>query len=94
MAHRRSRRVRQSRHTLALQAFMALSLGPADSQVDVLRPIYLEHRQRFGSDSWCTKFFDQGIDDRTGEPQVVTDADLPGTPEYLARVMPTGKDRL
>ena len=44
---------------------MALSLGPSDDQVDTLRPIYLEHRSKFGPDSWAHRFYSEGVDHRT-----------------------------
>ena len=91
MAHRRARRVRRSRHALTLQMFMALTLGPADGEVDALRPIYLEHKERFGSDSWAVRFYEHGIDDRPRDDRDAaevddTDAVLPGTDAYRQRV--------
>lgn len=70
---------------------MALTLGAADDEIDALRPIYLEHKERFGPGSWALKFYEHGIDDRPRDDRDAaevddTDAGLPGTDAYWRRI--------
>jgi hypothetical protein len=76
-----------------MTAFMALSLGPDDNaQIDALRPVYLEHKERFGPDSWAAKFYERAIDDRPplADPDAAevddTDTVLPGTDACRQRI--------
>jgi hypothetical protein len=86
----RPRRSRRSRNALTLQAFIDLAIGPngaSEHYLGALEAIYREHRRRFDPEHWCVRYWEHGIDDR--EPVEVveptTDAELPGTEEYLRR---------
>ncbi len=98
MAHRRARRVRRSRHALTQDTFLSLTLGrPTDDQIKALRPIYLEHKDRFPPGTWAHEWFENGVDlvgppepepvDWDAVPADEIDTVLPGMDAYLRRVV-------
>ena len=60
---------------------MALSLGPdPDADLMALRPLYLEHKERFNTTSWAAQYYEHGVDDRPDPEVVVEVIGCPGCP--------------
>jgi hypothetical protein len=79
----RPRRSRRARHALTMERDIALRIGPSpfggsESDDDVLYPVWLEHRHRFGPDDWGTRRFEHGVDDRAELVPVQENGGPPG----------------
>jgi hypothetical protein len=77
----RPRRRRRAQTELTLSRYMDLTIGPGEHHepVDLLEAVYREHHRRFGSTSWGTQMFVQGIDTRA-PLEMVAAGDCPGLP--------------
>ena len=71
----RPRRARRHRLTLDVADYVDLVIGPGERSgpFDRLHALFLEHRDRFFSDSWAHRYFLEGTDDRPA----TSDADMP-----------------
>jgi len=71
----RPRRKQQPRKRLTLHRYIDLTLGPFPAvdakQIDILRAVFEEHRDRFEPDDWCVQYWEQGHDTRDQGPDEV-----------------------
>ncbi len=79
----RPRRRREHVLALTLRRYMALQLGPQHDlePLEQLRLVWVEHRARFGPDSWAPMFWERGVDLRA-EDTLPADREVgcPGIP--------------
>jgi hypothetical protein len=83
----RQRQLKQHKHQLTLNRFMALTIGPERRDVEMdglelLHLVWLEHRHRFPPSSWAHQFWVLGHDIRSdGNDEFDPDCGgLPGLP--------------
>jgi hypothetical protein len=79
----RQRRRRYSVNELSLHRYVSLELGPTGDEpepFDRLAAVFHEYRHRFDSASWCTRYFEMGLDDRVVDELVDADEPCPGLP--------------